>query len=277
MKRTIASALVFVALSASALYGGQQAARESTITAEAPIFLGPDTTREPLRVAKAGSIVRVLDRNDAWCHIEFQDPQFGRRVGYVEAQYVRSQSTEPTDVSIAPQAQPAAIAAAPAFSHWANTSGVLIGATFAQIAESVDPTTGANGASVIIGYGFDDTLTLYGEVVSASLKSTRLTQGDVGLRAHANAVKHAVPYVQLAVSRRVLTDTPASASGLAATFGGGLAVYVARQFGITVSYLATVGSFSRFTVRGIEFSGPSDKRNMSRLSIGFAAFPQPRR
>ena len=63
--------------------------RTGTIMVEAPVFLLPDRTRVPLRVLEAGTPVRILEDVDGWVRIEFRDPQFGARVGYVEARFVR--------------------------------------------------------------------------------------------------------------------------------------------------------------------------------------------
>ena len=63
--------------------------RTGTITVEAPVFLLPDRTRVPLRVLEAGTGVRILEDIEGWVRIEFRDPQFGTRVGYVEARFVR--------------------------------------------------------------------------------------------------------------------------------------------------------------------------------------------
>jgi Outer membrane protein beta-barrel domain len=60
-----------------------------TTTADAPVYLLPDRTRVPLRVLEAGTSVRILEETEGWVRIEFRDPQFGTRVGYVESKFVR--------------------------------------------------------------------------------------------------------------------------------------------------------------------------------------------
>lgn len=85
----------------------------------APIFLEPNATRQPLRVAKEGSVLRLLEDSGEWCQVEFQDPQFGRRVGYIQSKFVRisDPKLDPVDVSIQrdsatspPTRQPSAVA-----------------------------------------------------------------------------------------------------------------------------------------------------------------------
>ena len=57
----------------------------------APVFAKPDRTMAPLRLAKEGSVLNVVVGEGEWYHIEFDDPQFGRRVGYIEKRHVSVQ------------------------------------------------------------------------------------------------------------------------------------------------------------------------------------------
>jgi len=60
-----------------------------TITERAPVFLLPDATRKPLRMLEPGTSLRVLQETGDWVRVEFQDPQFGPRQGYVMRKFVR--------------------------------------------------------------------------------------------------------------------------------------------------------------------------------------------
>ena len=82
----------------------QQRDESALVTADAPIYIQPEMGRQPLRVAKAGSMLRIVGACDEWCNIEFQDPTYGRRVGYIQTKFLRLGSLEPTDLSI-PQRQ----------------------------------------------------------------------------------------------------------------------------------------------------------------------------
>jgi hypothetical protein len=53
------------------------------LTAAAPVFLTPTSSQTPLRVLPAGSVVTVIAIEDRWYRVEFNDEQWGRRVGYV--------------------------------------------------------------------------------------------------------------------------------------------------------------------------------------------------
>src|SRR4051794_35760237 len=57
-------------------------------TPSAPVYLLPDASRQPLIVAARDSRLRVLGRTEGWVNVEFQDPQLGRRVGYIESKHI---------------------------------------------------------------------------------------------------------------------------------------------------------------------------------------------
>jgi hypothetical protein len=67
----------------------QVLASAGMILQNAPVFLLPDASRTPLRSLPAGTSIRILDQKGDWYQIEFNDAQFGRRVGYVQSKYVR--------------------------------------------------------------------------------------------------------------------------------------------------------------------------------------------
>lgn len=66
----------------------QPAARERqrlvVVIVDTPFLLLPDADREPLRILEAGTVLKLLDEDADWFHIEFQDFHYGRRVGYVQ-------------------------------------------------------------------------------------------------------------------------------------------------------------------------------------------------
>jgi hypothetical protein len=79
-----------------------QSDQTAIVITVAPIYLNPDTTRLPLRTASVGTTLRVLDDAGDWLHVQFQDPQYGLRVGYIQKQSVRlsQPAQEPMDLSI---------------------------------------------------------------------------------------------------------------------------------------------------------------------------------
>lgn len=211
----------------------------------APIFVLPDANREPIRVGRQGSQVAVLEQVDGWLTIQFQDPRFGIRTGYVESRHVRVSQPqavgEPVDVSIpelteasptaAPtpppprQVQPArprrgvTTAQRPIDNALKSTStGFFIGIGlegnglvptdngFASATES-----GAGGG-LVIGYGFNPRWSLYGTLSGASMESVDflgnygLGHFDLGTRIHFLAGEHrVVPFLQAGLSGRAIS------------------------------------------------------------------------
>ena len=98
--RCVVIVLCFVAYASPA--GAQQS---GTVTTAAPIFLLPDGNREPLRMAQAGSLLNVLEVTGEWLQVEFKDPQFGPRTGYIQARFVNlpPDRLRPLDLSIEPR------------------------------------------------------------------------------------------------------------------------------------------------------------------------------
>jgi hypothetical protein len=67
----------------------QVTGRLSAITAtSAPVYVLPDNTRTPLRVLAPATRLRVLREQGDWLRVEFDDPRWGRRVGYIERKNV---------------------------------------------------------------------------------------------------------------------------------------------------------------------------------------------
>jgi hypothetical protein len=75
-----------------ALAGAQSADRVVVSVPSAPVFVKPDRTMTPQRLAKEGSVLNVIAGEGEWYRSEFQDPQFGRSVGYIEKRHVSVQA-----------------------------------------------------------------------------------------------------------------------------------------------------------------------------------------
>ena len=87
----------------------------ATVTTNAPIYVEPRESQTPLRVAAVGTRLRVLAEAGEWIQVEFQDPKYGRRVGYIARRFVgiTNEATKPKDVSVAERPAPAAPAVPP--------------------------------------------------------------------------------------------------------------------------------------------------------------------
>jgi hypothetical protein len=96
------TASVFVLL----LFATAAFAQTATVRKEAPIYLQPNPPARlaPLRVAAAGTVLTVLDEEKGWVQVQFQDPQWGLRTGWVRSELVtiRRADSQPT----APSAKP---------------------------------------------------------------------------------------------------------------------------------------------------------------------------
>jgi opacity protein-like surface antigen len=72
-----------------------------------PVYVAPDASRTPLRIAAQGTVFTVVAEQGEWTQVQFKDPQWGIRVGYVatKALQFRRPELEPMDLSTA--AEPA--------------------------------------------------------------------------------------------------------------------------------------------------------------------------
>jgi hypothetical protein len=97
--------IVIVAIFAAPPALAQAPGPTAVVTTVAPIYLQPGA-QTPLRVAKVGTVLKVLQEEGEWVEIEFNDPQFGRRVGWAEKKLLRISrpELEPMDLSVASSA-----------------------------------------------------------------------------------------------------------------------------------------------------------------------------
>jgi hypothetical protein len=74
------------------------------VTTAAPIYVvpRPGPTLGPIRTAAIGTVLVVLNEKDDWLQVEFNDPQYGRRVGWLEKKLVRvdDPAVRPMDLSV---------------------------------------------------------------------------------------------------------------------------------------------------------------------------------
>ena len=80
--------IAFVTLSLCVTSAAAQIAR-ATVTVEGPIFIRPGA-ETALKVLAVGTELKVLQEETGWAQVEFNDLQFGRRVGWVEARLIRT-------------------------------------------------------------------------------------------------------------------------------------------------------------------------------------------
>jgi hypothetical protein len=117
--------LAFLCLSPAVGHAQQSTVRSIS---NAPIYLRPEVLPTPLRVATTGTRLNVLRVEGNWAQVEFKDPSFGRRVGWVQLRRVenRRATMEPRDLSVPGNGQTApAPSAAPAPSSARSANGPL--------------------------------------------------------------------------------------------------------------------------------------------------------
>lgn len=92
-----------VALQA-AFAAAQGLTSRGSVVEAAPIYLLPDRDRAPLRTAPEGTLLDVLTREGDWIQVRFRDPEFGPRIGFIEARFLTltaSADPQPLDLSTA--------------------------------------------------------------------------------------------------------------------------------------------------------------------------------
>jgi hypothetical protein len=95
----VAASVVWVP---SPVLARQRAPQRAQVIKAAPIFLVPDASRAPLRIAEEGTWLTVLSVRKEWLEVEWQDRQYGPRVGYVRAEFVRLYSDRSAPAAATP-------------------------------------------------------------------------------------------------------------------------------------------------------------------------------
>lgn len=57
------------------------------VNIDAGVFVAPDGRREPLRILRAGTQVQVMREEGDWLLVQFDDPRWGRRTGYIRKEH----------------------------------------------------------------------------------------------------------------------------------------------------------------------------------------------
>src|SRR5688572_7319678 len=94
MMRTILAGFALLLLLLPAPASAQLNEVRARVIQEAPLVLLPDAKRIPLRVAAVGTSLVVIADQGEWIQIQFQDPQYGLRTGYVQRRFVEMQTRQ---------------------------------------------------------------------------------------------------------------------------------------------------------------------------------------
>ncbi len=159
--------------------------------------------------------------------------------------------------------------------------GSLEGAALV-VEDSDEADTGA-GFGLTLGYGFNSTLALYGQLSGASIDvpggSYYLGHFDLGLRLHFLApAKRVVPFVQGGVSARALSgdidgdEVEFGSPGFA--FGGGINVHFNPPLAFTTGVAWSLGNVDKFKINGIDVPVDSLGVTTARFHVGIIWFPR---
>ena len=190
MGKSARSAVACVCLALGLSLGGVYAQlryQTGTVVADAPIFVAPGA-QQPLRVAASGTVLEILQTQGTWLNVRFQDPQFGPRVGYVEAKLVRQSapagSTVPMDLSVRPTnaPEPTAVSTRSVAAQSQQTT-----------AAPVQPAPVANVARPVGGGGQPRVYIDASETLDGSNAHDKAKQVDFGTALTAALVKKGVP------------------------------------------------------------------------------------
>src|SRR5262245_45512094 len=78
------------------------ARQDARVNEAAPVYLLPDATRTPLRTLQPGTTATVERVQGEWVQITFNDPQLGRRTGWIQLKYVTLSPTPPPSAPTVP-------------------------------------------------------------------------------------------------------------------------------------------------------------------------------
>jgi hypothetical protein len=104
MRQLVAVIIVVVAV---LVFAAPAFAQKATVVENAPIYLQQDAPSGavPLRTAQAGTILTVVGEDGEWAQVQFKDPQWGLRTGWVRIASLKIErpELEPMDLSVAPE------------------------------------------------------------------------------------------------------------------------------------------------------------------------------
>jgi hypothetical protein len=273
-------------LSAQRGFGSSAAVIEN-----APVYLLPDATRLPLRIAQAGSQVRVIQQSGEWSTVQFQDPDFGLRTGYIQTRFLRIQPADAAEAAGVPSgSQPPVPTGQPKRSE---STGFFLGGGFEGASISPNDSElgaksqGGAGGGFEAGYGVSRLLAIFGAFSTAGITGEAGTSNyslkhyDAGARVHfAAPPRRTVAFLQAGfswrdVSQDFTVDSVAhalDASGPGASFGGGVNVHITPAIAVSTFASWTVGDFTSYKVDNQEIVVDSGNTTSARFHIGVVWF-----
>jgi hypothetical protein len=136
-----------------------QGGSETRVRANAPIYIraAPPDGTTPLRVAAVGTTLRVLAQEGEWLNVEFNDPRWGIRRGWIHATFTdfADAALTPMDLSVREPADPAPPRAytpqppEPSSAPYISTTGIDQGTTELMVTASIIGTSAGGDTAVV--------------------------------------------------------------------------------------------------------------------------------
>lgn len=186
------------------------------------------------------------------------------------------------------------LATAPALAQESTTRGFNVGLHAQGSSLTIDDErSNAGGGGIWLGYGFNRTVQLFlqldgaeFDVQDAAVEGTwTMGHGDLGVRFHfANSLRSWVPYLQAAITGRVVSVTDGAINDVAQTedislvgggltLGGGLLIYFSETFGLDLQLDWTGGTFTQIEVGNTTVSGLDVEAQSTRFNVGISWWP----
>ncbi len=186
------------------------------------------------------------------------------------------------------------LATAPALAQESTTRGFNVGLHAQGSSLTIDDErSNAGGGGIWLGYGFNRTVQLFlqldgaeFDVQDATVEGTwTMGHGDLGVRFHfANSLRSWVPYLQAAITGRVVSVTDGAINDVAQTedislvgggltLGGGLLIYFSETFGLDLQLDWTGGTFTQIEVGNTTVSGLDVEAQSTRFNVGISWWP----
>lgn len=149
--------------------------------------------------------------------------------------------------------------------------------------EDEDSDSGS-GVGVTLGYGFNPTLSIYGQFSGASVdagESGDIGVGhfDIGTRLHFRApAKTVVPFIQAGLSSRGIQQDfgadEVQGRGFGFAIGGGVNAHFNQALAFTAGVVWSAGDIGNFEVNGTSAALDSVGMTSARIQLGIVWFPQ---
>jgi hypothetical protein len=175
----------------------------------------------------------------------------------------------------------------PSIGERSHSSGFFLGAGLEgnglATNEAGSTTESGSGAGLILGYGFSQRWSMYGNLSGAVMNDPdggtySLAHLDIGARVHFRTGPNVVvPFIQFGLTGRAVSadvgGSTVTGSGGGVVFGGGINAYFTPAVAFSGAVTWTVGNFDDFRVDNSSIGNYSVNATTARLHLGIVWFP----